>query len=117
MADDEQLYHQMMTAFVDHIQRSQLKMLDHKYDTCLNEALNNSVAKYAPKTKCFSGSKSLEARVCIAMGTNIVGHVEFWKKVLAEMNIKMCGSLRLVLLKKIRVWLITQRGQVSQKIN
>ena len=64
-------------------------MLDHKYGTYFNEELNNSVAKYATKTKCFSGTKFLEVRVCIAMGTNIAGHVEFWKKVLAKMNIQM----------------------------
>ena len=34
------------------------------------------------------------------MGTNIVGHVKFWENVLAEMNIKMCESFRLVPLKE-----------------
>ena len=49
MTDDELLYHQMMTTFVDHVHPTQIRMIDHKYNTCLNETLNNSVAKYAPK--------------------------------------------------------------------
>ena len=53
ITDHEELYHQMMTSLLDFISPEQLKMLWHKYDTCLNEALNQSVASFAPKNKCF----------------------------------------------------------------
>ena len=77
-----------------------MAMLNHKKDTSLNEAINNSVMSFAPKNKCFSGSKSLGARVCIAMGVNIVGHHKFWKLVFKRMGITMTDSLNLVLQQK-----------------
>ena len=77
MVEHEPLFHQMMTCLLCFITYAKMKMLDHDHDTSLNEALNNSVMSFAPKNKCFSGTKSLEARVCIAMGINIVGHEVF----------------------------------------
>lgn len=79
MVEHEQLYHQMMTCYLDFITIERLEMLNHRKDTCLNEALNNAVMSFAPKNKCFSGTRSLEARVCIAMGCNIIGHKMFGK--------------------------------------
>ena len=100
MVDHEQLHHQMMTCLLDFISREKMEMLNHKNDTSLNEALNNSVMSFAPKNKCFSGTKSLEARVCIAMGVNIVGHYKFWKLVFAKLGITMTDSLIKVLQQK-----------------
>ena len=89
-----------MACLLDFISREKMEMLNHNKDTSLNEALNNSVMSFAPKNKCFSGSKSLEVRVCIAMGINIVGHHKFWQLVLERLGITMTDSLNLVLQQK-----------------
>lgn len=67
-----------MTSLMDYITPGNFKKLDHEYDTCMNEARNNSVATFAPKNRCFSGTKSLEARVCMSAGIDIDGHFLFW---------------------------------------
>ena len=36
-----------------------LKALHHPFDTQMNEAMNNAVARRCPKTKMFAGSQSL----------------------------------------------------------
>ena len=100
MVEHEQLHHQMMACLLDFISREKMEMLNHNKDTSLNEALNNSVMSFAPKNKCFSGTKSLEARVCIAMGVNIVGHHKFWQLVFDRLGINMTESLNCVLRKK-----------------
>ena len=89
-----------MTSLMDYTTVNNLKMLDHNKDTCLNEALNTSVAAFAPKNKCFSGTNSLEARVCMSAGINIDEHFLFWHKVLKEMGITMTESLESVLNEK-----------------
>ena len=101
IVDHEQLYHQIMTCLLDFIGIEKMVMLNDKKDTSLHEALNNSVISFAPKNKCFSGSKSLEAWVYIAMGINIVGHQKFWKLVLEQLGITMTHSLNLVPQQKV----------------
>ena len=51
-----------------------------------NEALNTSVAAFAPKGKTYSMTNSLLARVSIAAGVSIAGHEKFWKNVAAELE-------------------------------
>ena len=47
------LYHDLTKAFAPYITHDMMRMLHHEYDTQKNEALNNSVASYAPKSKTY----------------------------------------------------------------
>ena len=53
------LYGQINTALAPYLTIAKLIMLCHMWSTQLNEAMNNSVAAFAPKTKNFSGTLSL----------------------------------------------------------
>ena len=55
-----------------------MAMLHHLYDTHKNEAMNNSVAAYAPKSKTYSLTDSLLVRIAIASGVQILGYEKFW---------------------------------------
>ena len=64
------------------------------WSTQLNEAMNNSVAAFAPKTKNFSGTLSLRTRVAIAAGVMALGYEIFWTQVLDELGIEMDAVFR-----------------------
>ena len=63
-----------------------------------NEAMNNSVAAYAPKTKNFSGTISLKTGVDIAAGVLSLGYFQFWKQVFQELHIEMDDEFATTLL-------------------
>ena len=60
----------------------------------MNEAMNNSVASYAPKNKNFCGTMSLRARVGIAGSIMALGYEEFWERVFMELNLEMDTTFR-----------------------
>ena len=66
-----------------------LKMLMHPWSTQLNEALNNSISSYAPKTKTFCRTMSLLTRVGIAAAVQGLGYSAFWNRVFQELCITM----------------------------
>ena len=84
---DEQLYHQMLTSLAEFITPNELWMLWHKYDTSLNESLNNSIAAFAPKTANLSGSMSLSTRVCMAIGIHSKGRERFVSHILTILGV------------------------------
>ena len=65
-------------------------MLHHNNNTQMNEAMNTSVAKYAPKVKSYS---SLQTRVAIAAGIHNVGKHKFWKRAFHIFNIPLDSNL------------------------
>ena len=67
-----------MVTVAPYIVTDNLDILMHKWFTQLNEAMNNSVAAYAPKIKNFSGTLSLKTRVGIAAGGLALGYYSFW---------------------------------------
>ena len=67
----QKLYRQLSIAYAPYITKEMLSMLNHNFDTQKNEALNNSVAAYAPKSKTYSMTSSLECRVGLAAGVQI----------------------------------------------
>ena len=97
MIDDEKLFNQIMQAISPFLSHDMLSMLWHTSDTNLNEAMNRSISSFAPKDRTFSRTMSLNTRVCIAVGVNILGHYEFWKKVLDRLGVKMSDSLEILL--------------------
>ena len=56
--------------------------------------MNNVVASYAPKHCHYSSSLSLNTRIAIAAGTQIVGHYHFWRLLLDRFDIPMHPSMK-----------------------
>ena len=78
---DKVLYQQMRDAYEPFTNEERLRESLHSYSTQKNEAMNNSVAKYAPKTRTYSTTMALTNRVMIAIGTSNLGYVTFWERV------------------------------------
>ena len=71
------LYKEMTDAFAPYIQKDMLVQLQHNWNTQKNEAMNTSVSFYAPKNKTYSTTQSLDTRVAIAAGVQILGYSSF----------------------------------------
>ena len=67
---DKFLYQQMKNTYQPFTNEERLQESLHSYSTQKNEAMNNSVAKYAPKTRTYSTTMALTNRVMIAIGTS-----------------------------------------------
>ena len=78
---DSTLYNQMNKSYLPFTTEERLKESLHNFSTQKNEAMNNSVAKYAPKTRTYSTSMSLTNRVMIAIGCCNLGFYLFWSRV------------------------------------
>ena len=70
---DSKLYKQITECLRPYLTDDKLRMLNHPWSTQLNEALNNSISSYAPKTKNFSRTISLITRVGIAAVVQALG--------------------------------------------
>ena len=88
------LYNELTQAFAPFVTHEMMSMLHHKYDTQKNEALNNSVAAYAPKSRTYSLTNSLLCRVSIAAGISILGYEMFWDEVFMVFGIDLDSNLR-----------------------
>ena len=64
----------MMEAYAPYTTIDSLRQVNHPWHTHKNEALNTSVAAIAPKTKTYSMTNSLLARVSITAGVSIASH-------------------------------------------
>ena len=91
------LYHDLTQAFAPFITHKMMTMLHHEFDTQKNEALNNSVASYAPKSKTFSLTNSLHCRVAIAAGVQILGYEDFWSRVFFKFGVDLDENQRISL--------------------
>ena len=88
------LYNELTQAFAPFITHKMMMMLHHPYDTQKNEALNNSVAAYAPKSRTYSLTNSLLCRVSIVAGVQILGYASFWSNVFSEFGLDLDSNLR-----------------------
>ena len=77
---NEKLYNEFMMIYSKYITPDMLQMLQHNFSTHKNKALNHSVAAVAPKGKDYSQSSSLQTRVKLTAGAQIVGHHQLWEK-------------------------------------
>ena len=75
-----------MAAYAPYITIEALRQVNHPWTTQKNEAMNTSVAAFAPKGKTYSMTNSLLTRVSIAAGISIAGHERFWINVAAELD-------------------------------
>jgi hypothetical protein len=83
------LYAQLTDIAAPYMTEKMLAEANHPYDTQMNEALNNSVAKLAPKNKVFGTSMSLTSRIAVVAGIQIYGWLVFYSKVFAKLGIIM----------------------------
>jgi hypothetical protein len=83
------LYGQITAAVAPYLTKGKLSMLMHNWSTQINEAMNNSVAAYAPKIKNFSATISLKTRVGIAAGVLALGYFAFWERVFVALGLDM----------------------------
>ena len=84
----------MTLAYQPYIKEEMLAQLQHSFSTQQNEAMNQSVASYAPKGKTYSLTDSLDTHVCIAGGIQILGYVGLWSKILSAFDIELDNNLR-----------------------
>ena len=70
-------------------------MLNHDYSTQKNEALNASVKTYANKDITYSTTKSLDTRVAVAAGYQVLGYANFWSRIFGAFELQLDGQLLL----------------------
>ena len=87
--NDAKVYNQIKKAYLPYTTEARLKESLHLYDTQKNEDMNNSIAKYAPKTKRYGMTISLTNRVMIAIGVSNLGAEAYWKRVYLRLVIPM----------------------------
>ena len=61
-------------AISPYLTKERMMELHHNHDTQKNEAMNQSVSSYAPKTKTYSKTNSLDARVALAAAIEVTGY-------------------------------------------
>jgi hypothetical protein len=57
--DNKEMFDWLIENVSKKMEGEKLKALHHPFDTQMNEAMNNAVARRCPKTKMFAGSQSL----------------------------------------------------------
>ena len=68
----ESFYNECMLAYAKYWKPEMLKILMHTYTTQKNESLNHDVATLAPKGNDYSQSVSLQTRVMLVTGAQII---------------------------------------------
>ena len=90
---DRALYDQFWSIYGPYVEEPKLKESQHTGDTQTNEALNQSISKYAPKNKFLGSTMALTHRVHTAVGIHNLGHFSFWQRVYFELEFDMCPVL------------------------
>jgi len=86
---DVKLYAALDQIVSGFLTQERLEEVGHGMDTQPNESLNNTIAWKAPKGKTYSGSVSLENRVCMAIATHLIGPAEYFGRCFDSMGIRM----------------------------
>ena len=71
-----------------------LEESQHTGNTQINEALNQSISKYAPKNKYLGSTMTLTHRVHVAVGIHNLENLTFWEHVYQELEFGMCFVIR-----------------------
>ena len=71
------------------VEGEKLKALHHPFDTQMNEAMNNAVARRCPKNKIFAGSQSLLYRVALVAGQQTQGADKYMSDVYEMLGMTM----------------------------
>ena len=75
---DKALYEKLAMLLARFLTLEALKEVAHQMDTCANESFNNTIAWLAPKNKVYSGTCSLNNRICIAIGISTLGMLHYF---------------------------------------
>ena len=94
------LYEEMTGDLARFLVPEMMGMLQHDWSTQINEAMNQSVASYAPKNKTYSKSTSLLVRVNIAAAVQIIGHASLWRRIFIEFGLTIDANLKDILTAK-----------------
>jgi hypothetical protein len=89
---DVSLYKVLQEKLSRFITLDRLKEVAHGMDTQVNEGFNNTVSWFAPKNKVYCGSPSLANRVGIAIGINMLGLHEYFKRLFKCLGIVLSSS-------------------------
>ena len=90
----------MTRCYLPFTTEEQLKESLRRFSTQKNKAMNNSLAKYAPKTRTYITSMSLTNRVMIAIGCCDLGFYIFWNRVYADLGLIMLDDTKVFLEEK-----------------
>lgn len=58
-------------------------------DTNINDSINIAMSHFAPKNRAFCSTRSLENRVAIAIGTQSLGFLPHFKRLLKALGTEM----------------------------
>ena len=91
------MYDDVMTLLQRFTTPEKLKECHHGHSSQKNEAMNQSITRYNPKTNTFSLTMSLNARICLAVGVDSVGHEEYYERLFEKMKIRLPDTCRKML--------------------
>jgi hypothetical protein len=85
-------YAQLKKKFDHYANVTQMGYGNHPFDTQTNKALNQSIANSAPKSVCYSSTKSLNTWVALVIGIHNLGHLHFFTY-FQSIGLQLGGSL------------------------
>jgi hypothetical protein len=87
-------YKQLETIFSKYASVEMMQYCNHPHDTQTNEALNQAIAKVAPKSVCYSGTVSLYSRVALVIGIHNMGYYYFFHALFTEIGVSIATFLK-----------------------
>jgi hypothetical protein len=97
---DVDLYKVLHEKIYRFISLDRLKEVAHGMDTQCNESFNNTASWLAPKNKVYCGSQSLQNRLSIALGINVLGFVGYFKRLFKMLGIAFTPDVQYYLQSK-----------------
>ena len=112
-----ELLEQIREAYFPYITPERLLESLHPFDTQLNEALNNVIARYAPKNRTYGTTMSLSYRIFMVTGIHNLGHYRFWHEVFVLLGLDMPTDIKenLQRLDKRKIWKREYEGRTEIK--
>ena len=87
------MYGKILKLYSPYVTEEALWMLHHPYHTQRNESMNQSISSFAPKGKTYLCTESLDMRVMIAAGVQILEYELFWREIFQEFGISFDDNL------------------------
>ena len=76
--DDSKMYLQLGESLQKFQKKENVRECFHSFDTQKNEAVNNVIARVAPKFKHFGTTPALDTRICTVVGSTNMGYKKFY---------------------------------------
>jgi hypothetical protein len=94
MEKDANLYKVLNSIVSRFVTVDRLKEVAHGMDTQANESLNNTFSWLAPKNKVYCGSQSLQNRLSIGLGINMLGTQQYFKRLFVALGVFMTSNVK-----------------------